>query len=386
MKTLYVHIGAPKTGTTAIRMFCWENREVLKKYGYCYPDLREVSPKGYFGRNGYFLIDGLNDAEISGEKYRQGMDIVIKLFEEYDNVVLSDEHIFRSTYQKRKILWQQLKEDGEKHGFTVKIIVYLRRQDEFIKSFRNQRVKLNVVSAGVKEGIKTWDEFLDTMPASLQLDYYEKLEGMAAVLGKENIIVRRFERGRFWGDSIYADFMHILGLEVTDEYEIAQEERNPQLPGNTQEIIRILNDTAGVDEKDLQFMRSILFTVGETSKAEYPCSMFSKEECEEFLAEYKESNRRVAEEYLGEPGADLFDNTVPDLPKWTADNPYMYRDIIRFAAIGMKKLREENEKQHRENEALRQEMKKFKKDMKEMINHPLHTVGKQLRKKKEKKS
>ena len=31
MRTLYVHIGTPKTATTSIQMFCVENQKVLNK-------------------------------------------------------------------------------------------------------------------------------------------------------------------------------------------------------------------------------------------------------------------------------------------------------------------------------------------------------------------
>ena len=33
MKTLYIHIGCPKTATTSIQYFCNENKEILSKNG-----------------------------------------------------------------------------------------------------------------------------------------------------------------------------------------------------------------------------------------------------------------------------------------------------------------------------------------------------------------
>ena len=46
MRTLYVHIGTPKTATTSIQMFCVENQKVLNKqsyklssFGFVYPML-----------------------------------------------------------------------------------------------------------------------------------------------------------------------------------------------------------------------------------------------------------------------------------------------------------------------------------------------------------
>ncbi|MBR1598061.1 MAG: hypothetical protein IJ661_04000 [Lachnospiraceae bacterium] len=38
--TLYLHIGMPKSGTSAIQTFLYKNNEKLKSYGYEYPDLK----------------------------------------------------------------------------------------------------------------------------------------------------------------------------------------------------------------------------------------------------------------------------------------------------------------------------------------------------------
>ena len=38
MPTLYLHIGTPKTGTTALQNFLPANEEVLEQHGICYPD------------------------------------------------------------------------------------------------------------------------------------------------------------------------------------------------------------------------------------------------------------------------------------------------------------------------------------------------------------
>ena len=37
MKTLYIHIGTPKTGTTSLQHFCTENAKLFEEQGYCYP-------------------------------------------------------------------------------------------------------------------------------------------------------------------------------------------------------------------------------------------------------------------------------------------------------------------------------------------------------------
>ena len=34
MKTLYLYVGTPKTGTTSIQSFCAENRHIFDRYGF----------------------------------------------------------------------------------------------------------------------------------------------------------------------------------------------------------------------------------------------------------------------------------------------------------------------------------------------------------------
>lgn len=363
MKTLYLHIGMSKTGTKSIQNFCWENNEILNRYGYCYPDLSKLCPETIKVKNARFMIQQIKNDDkealdkVVQAKYREGMDIVIKLFETYDNVILSDEDIYQATYSRRKSLWQELKDDGEIFGFTVKIIVYLRRQDEFMSSRWNQDIK--DIKPDKRRTI-TWEEYISEIPKSRQMNYFQKLESMAEYFGRENVIARRFQRGAFYQNSIYADFMKLIGLEMTDEYQISKEERNLNLPGNTHEFKRIVNGISELSDDDLMFMRRILEKCAAYSKAEYPCSMMSKEESKKIISQYKKSNRRVAKEYLGEAFADLFDSTITDLPKWTADNPHMDKDMIRFMAVGMKQLRDENKK-------LRSDLKKLQEKVNKII-------------------
>ena len=56
MKTLYLHIGTPKTATTAIQVFCAGNQQVLNSYGYIYPDFGIRYAHVGRHRNAHFLV------------------------------------------------------------------------------------------------------------------------------------------------------------------------------------------------------------------------------------------------------------------------------------------------------------------------------------------
>ncbi|MCR5603573.1 MAG: hypothetical protein K6G27_07720 [Lachnospiraceae bacterium] len=90
MSTLYLHIGTPKTGTTAIQKFFELNEDVLRRYGISYP-LMEQRTVGD-NRNGHFLSTRDYDPELD----KRNWSIVESELKKYDKVLLSDEAIYRT--------------------------------------------------------------------------------------------------------------------------------------------------------------------------------------------------------------------------------------------------------------------------------------------------
>lgn len=259
MKTLYLHIGTPKTMTTAIQGFCTDNYDVLSSKGYAYPSFPYRYPNVGERRNAHFLIDYKpttaqpTDFEKSDEVWKEAFAKIYELWENHDNIILSDEAIWNFGCRMDYRVWKKLKAESEAGNFTVKVIVYFRRQDEFMFSWWNQQVKEGMHG----NSVLNWAEMAEKK-AYIQLDYYGILENIASYVGKENIMVRLFDRSKFFGGTIYADFMHCIGLEFTDEYEIKAEVRNISLTKNNIEIKRMLNSLPGLDNKSNVMFRKVL--------------------------------------------------------------------------------------------------------------------------------
>lgn len=334
MKTLHIHIGTAKTATTAIQAFCEENRGVLRRKGYIYPLFGFRYPGKAKRHNGSFLgmtlrkPDGKRDRAAEQKNYKTAMRTIRRMFYFYENIVLSDEGIWRAMDKERQDLWEILAQEAKKGKFALHVIVYLRRQDEYFLSSWNQKVK----KRGAQE---TAREYLETADLS-RGDYFGKLERMASVIGREQITVRRFEDGRFEGGSIYADFLFALGLSMTEEYHISQEVRNLRLSGNAVEIKRILNSIPQMQDTSMQlFLVEALWECAKFSGETHGVGIFTKEEAQAFLAAYRDGNRKVAEVYLHEPGGELFLLEPPDRPVWQRDNPYWMEDVIRFVGAAI---------------------------------------------------
>lgn len=356
-KTLYLHIGMPKTATTSIQRFLQANRDVLEKYGYCYPRM----PYKYEGRtderNAHFMIgqqyreDGSRDKALEKECLINGMAAIMELFDQFDNVILTDEALWRSS-KTRPHLFPYLKKHAANHGYRTKIIVYLRRQDEYEMSLWKQKVKHPAISQTIP-----YDLWLKRVLAEepFIFEYASRLDEIAAYFGKENIIVRRFDRSGLadWKNgSIIDDFLDCIGLERTPDFEMPEKESNPSLSENQTEIKRIINKDEELTPDELSYFSSIMRRLAPDSARLYPASLMSADEIRALLDRFAEENRRTADEYIRD-GRPLFSDDVRDLPKWQPDNPYMLEDTIRVFASAVTDLRRENEKLRKELEAMR---------------------------------
>lgn len=64
MKTLYIHVGTSKTGSTALQTFCAKNRKILETNGFYYPAFPIKYDYVGKARNGHFLYtEDMDDKE-----------------------------------------------------------------------------------------------------------------------------------------------------------------------------------------------------------------------------------------------------------------------------------------------------------------------------------
>ena len=135
----FVHIGAPKTGSTAIQRFLFENREALRERAMLYPD---ANLRGYGHHDLAFLLSGGYPAwaipqpkplaEIAAELRAAGAD-------HGGSIVLSSENFY--LFPAPTALRALLNSTGASIGRQIGIIVYVRRQDDAHESWYNQTVK-----------------------------------------------------------------------------------------------------------------------------------------------------------------------------------------------------------------------------------------------------
>jgi len=226
-KTLYVHIGRPKVGSTAIQRFLKGNSELLKSLGVLYPKAGQKENASHVLAEVLQPQQFPNLAELAGEFYSG----LLKEVEASDcaTVILSSESFCFVDPAK-------LAERIQPH-FDVRIVCYVRRQDDVLVSSYIQELKDGSM---LDEDAADLEDYLKNKERIRLLDYNHMLDQWAGVFGQENIIARVYEKGQLKGD-LFGDILDVLGLSITDEFKKPAARVNQTPASDILELIKIIN-------------------------------------------------------------------------------------------------------------------------------------------------
>lgn len=130
-KTVYLHLGQHKTGTTSIQNFLWGNRAELLKAGYDIPDTGVEGGAHHALCYALLGLKGRTDAEALitalDQEIRQS---------DCPNIILSSEEFERLGLPMVSLLIRKLS------AHTLRPILYLRRQDGYLLSDYGQQIKM----------------------------------------------------------------------------------------------------------------------------------------------------------------------------------------------------------------------------------------------------
>lgn len=323
-KRCYLHIGAPKTGSTALQNFLYENRKQLADQGWKYPD---VSLRGFGHHDLAFLVAG-GYPEWAIPQERSLIELTDKLHTAVvgcSQIILSSENFYLFPNPKK------IAEILHHAGFppeTVKIVVYVRRQDEAHTSWYNQVIKAQgyggTISQCIQENLDNWN-------------YQLQLEKWAQIFGSSNIIVRPYEKEKLADGDVRKDFLKIL--EIPQSNLIMPDKMvNTKLNRDILDFQRIINQLPLSSKEKRSFHKELieLTLCSEKTNIFDDKPLLSSEQRKEIILQYSESNRSVAQAYTDME--ELFNDKLPhfNLQNNSSTNLTLEKLVLIFGWIMIK--------------------------------------------------
>ncbi len=291
---LVIHIGSQKTGSTALQNFLSANESALASKGirFLTHGRRNISHNSLFrplhgsdARNIWTSVAEevtANQGELS---------------------IMSSENFFTPSIAIS--IAQHMPEPLRK---ITRVIVYLRRQDAYLEAMYKQKTKNGRDHITPKDFVRNYGDDI--------AGYQTILAAFAKTLGKENIILRRFERSSMKGGDIVADFLDNFGLILADNAFVQPaHEANQTLSRAVTEQMGALARHSSLNVRELarEIMRD------PDGPPRRSGDVFTKEQRLQIMDHFTDENAEVVRQHLTDTNAPLFD--MQDLSQ-NAPDPY----------------------------------------------------------------
>jgi hypothetical protein len=300
---LTVHLGSGRAGSSSIQFFLRDNREVLRELGVLYP---QTPGRARHARLGLFVKSKAeleSSPEWSREKHADTASFrrafTRQFFAEVEDsglsrVLLSDEILFGSSEHALR----RLSRFTQRIADSLRLVAYLRRQDDHMVSRYQQGVKIGWVTR-----LRDWAQ----EDMSSLYDYRGRIRMHERLLAPAEFVVRPFERERFADGSLFQDFLDAARIDARADNLTQVPNLNKSLDAESVEFLRLLNlhriehegGTAGLIDNRALIKRLTEVSTGPTLTL--PVSVLDA-----FMDQWEESNRAVAREFLGDETGRLF--------------------------------------------------------------------------------
>jgi hypothetical protein len=246
-------------------------------------------------RQGSPMSDVWYGSQPRGQAWSSLLDEMAHHKDSLESVIISSELFFGQTKGLDSIL-----EDVVNYlrGHEVKVVVYLRRQDQLYSSFYNQDVK------GMRQWSDSAYQFYETHQI-FECDYYSMLDMWSKAFGKNHIIVRPFESEQWLNGDIVHDFCASIGIKpLSSKYR----DQNESL-GITQLYVKRCLNRVGYDKKHNDDVLKILLKICAEEPAK-GCLYVHRGLYRKYRERWLQVNDALSKNYLQQ--RPLFDEPIPD--------------------------------------------------------------------------
>lgn len=311
-KKLYIHAGMIKTGSSSLQYFLEKNYEQMASFGIRNAYGRGTHQKVKAALSGCVEeLQRFNIPQDDREDFLYSVIDTINMQQESypdSDFYLTHENLFQtSDINIGKNKWFQAidlenyKWFVELLDYDVKLIIYLRRQDLLLRSAYNTYV----TRFQLTETFEEWEK--------PDFDYANMLDKLALVFGKNNIIVRVFEKRQMKGGSTISDFLDLFDLKITDGFSYVDSRQNKSLSLEAEEYIR--TELTNIDDYNDYLNEAEFVARVDDKRVNKELPYLNEEEAKALLEKYYVSNEKVARDYLNRSDGILFYEGITSISK-----------------------------------------------------------------------
>ena len=289
MRTIYIHIGIGKTGTTLVQNYLSQKRSKLMDQGVHYLLADDLGRGGGHQQFAKSFINNPPEYMIPASHPEQ---IRLQVFVEIcasqsDVILLSSENFPLATVADVHSYFTDLPTP-----FNIKIILFVRSQEELAESEYNQLVKL-------KRETCTFATYAHEKLEGC--DYFELASKWERHFGEGNMLCKIYNGAR---TDVFEQFLSLIP-EVQGELISAYQKpdnavKNVSLGMQALTAIRILNSVKIEDRKALYGQ-----IVSNYSGKDLPALFFDSSSAQAFRTKFSDSNRAFTKRFLGSESDDL---------------------------------------------------------------------------------
>ncbi|MBL4659147.1 MAG: hypothetical protein JKY19_02235 [Alcanivoracaceae bacterium] len=291
MKTIYLHIGLGKTGTTTIQKYMGHNFQVFLEHGLHYiQSSGGIHGAGHqsFAKSFIHQMPGYMQAPVNDVSDRNAVIGEIRECKE-DNILLSSENFQLADPERVKDFLDNIGLE-----LQYKIILFVRSQDELAESEYNQMVKVR----------KEKRTFYSYVKSEFDGDFMRLASRWGKTFGESNIICKIYNAK---GYTVLADFFTCLPeniKKVKSTLPSIKGSSNKSLGYAQLMIKRMLNilQSSEADNEHVELpdsFREIFETI------DIPPLLMNSAEARKFRKIYQKSNKKFNKRYLGKKSSEL---------------------------------------------------------------------------------
>lgn len=303
-----LHIGATKTGSSALQKFLALNRDRLLESGVYYPEIGTVSNAHHLVsaalHPGAFRLHTDALSENAAARRAEFSDMVQKILEtaqanDAEVVILSSEYLWGAFNDAFYKAWGQAL-----GGVPMSLYAVLRRPDYWIQSSYLQALK-----GGMATPFDAWYEKFRKMPAK-GADFHAVLSRWRTYAPELTADIRSYEQ-LLKNENLFGDALAITGADLdTDELSHPQSTVNPSPGPKSAEILLKLNQ-CNLDDSMKERLRKLVLSAMQKREVGAPVSFLDNERRRAILESYVATNDALIRDFCPEDEELLFAEPWP---------------------------------------------------------------------------